>query len=123
MYLKELTKGEEAVMKQVWHLGKATVKDITALMPEPKPAYTTVATVLKVLKEKGFVDADPNGNSYTYSPVIKEEEYRRFAFDKVFSTYFNSSYENLVSFLVEEKQLDDAAYQRLLEAAKKLKKK
>lgn len=121
--MKELTKGEEAVMKQVWHLRKATVKDITALMPEPRPAYTTVATVLKVLKDKGFIDAEANGNSYAYFPLIKEEEYRRFAFDKVFNTYFNSSYENLVSFLVEEKQIDDASYQRLLEAAKKLKKK
>ncbi len=121
--MKELTKAEEAVMKQVWHLRKAAIKDMIALMPEPRPAYTTVATVLKVLKDKGFVDAEASGNSYTYCALIKEEEYRRFAFDKVFNAYFNSSYENLVSFLVEEKQIVDAAYQRLLEAAKKLKKK
>jgi predicted transcriptional regulator len=123
MSLKELTKAEEAIMRQVWHLQKATVKGIAALMQEPKPAYTTVATVLKVLKDKGFVEAESAGNVLTYFPLVKEEDYRRFAFDKVFSTYFNSSYENLVSFLVEEERIDDATYQRLLEAAKKLKKK
>ncbi|MCG2613877.1 BlaI/MecI/CopY family transcriptional regulator [Terrimonas sp. NA20] len=123
MSLKELTKAEEAVMKQVWHLQKATVKEIAALMPDPKPAYTTVATVLKVLKDKGFVEAGSAGNVLTYFPLVKEDDYRRFAFDKVFSTYFDGSYENLVSFLVEEKRLDEGAYQRLLEAAKKLKKK
>jgi BlaI family transcriptional regulator, penicillinase repressor len=123
MELKELTKAEEAVMKQVWLLEKATVKEISALMPEPKPAYTTVATVLKVLKDKGFVDAEANGNTYSYFPLVKEEDYRRFAFDKVFTNYFSNSYEKLVSFLVEEKKMDEATYQRLLEAAKKLKKK
>ncbi|MET0461795.1 MAG: BlaI/MecI/CopY family transcriptional regulator [Chitinophagaceae bacterium] len=123
MSLKELTKAEEAVMKQVWQLQKATVKEIATLMTEPKPAYTTVATVLKVLKDKGFVEAQSSGNVLTYFPLIREEDYRRFAFDKVFSAYFNGSYENLVSFLVEEKRLDEATYQRLLELAKKLKKK
>jgi BlaI family transcriptional regulator, penicillinase repressor len=123
MSLKELTKAEEVIMKQIWQLQKATVKEITALMPEPKPAYTTVATVLKVLKDKGFVDAASVANVLSYFPLVKEDDYRRFAFDRVFSNYFNGSYENLVSFLVEEDRLDDATYQRLLEAAKKLKKK
>lgn len=123
MSLKELTKAEESVMKQVWQLQKATVKEIAALMADPKPAYTTVATVLKVLKDKGFVGSESEGNVLLYFPLVKEDQYRRFAFDKVFSTYFNGSYETLVSFLVEEKKIDDATYQRLIETAKKLKKK
>lgn len=119
--MRELTKAEEQLMKVVWQIGKGTIKEITDRMPEPKPAYNTVATVLKVLKGKDFVGVKANGNVFTYYALIAEKEYRRFAFDKVFDGYFNGSYHRLVSFLVEEKDLDEETHQRLKQLADKLK--
>lgn len=119
--MRELTKAEEQLMKVVWQLEKGTIKEITEAMPEPKPAYNTVATVLKVLKGKEFVGVEANGNLFTYYPLVVEKDYRRFAFDKVFDGYFNGSYHSLVSFLVEEKDLDAETHERLKQLAEKLK--
>lgn len=119
--IRELTKGEEQIIKIVWQLEKATIKEITEYILPPKPAYNTVATVLKVLKSKGFVDFESNGNQYVYFPLISEKAYKRFAFDKVFDGYFNGSYHSLVSFLVEEKNLDHQTHERLKQLADKLK--
>lgn len=119
--VRELTKAEEQVMKMVWQLKKSTIKDIIEQLPEPKPAYTTIATVLKVLKTKGFVDFEANGNLYLYFPIIDEKTYKRFAFTKVFDGYFNGSYHSLVSFLVEEKNLNQETHDRLKQLADQLK--
>jgi len=119
--IRELTKAEEQLMKVVWQLGKGTIKEINDHMPAPKPAYNTVATVLKVLKGKGFVDLEAQGNTFVYFPLIAGKEYRRFAFDKVFEGYFSGSYHSLVSFLVEEKNLDQETQERLTQLADKLK--
>lgn len=121
--MKELTKAEEQVMKVIWSLKKATIKEVTRQMPEPQPAYNTVATVLKVLKAKGFVEHEAQGNIYTYFPLVAEKKYRHFAFDKVLNTYFNNSYQSLVSFLVEEKKLDKKTHDRLVALTDKLKEK
>lgn len=120
--IRELTKAEEQIMKVVWQLKKCTIKDIVDQLLDPRPAYTTVATVLKVLKTKGFVDFEANGNLYFYFPLIDERTYKRFAFAKVFDGYFNGSYHSLVSFLVEEKNLDEETHDRLKQLADQLKK-
>ncbi len=119
--IRELTKAEDQIMRIVWQLRKAAIKEIADQMPEPKPAYNTVATVLKVLKSKGFVDHQADGNTYIYYALIDEAEYTRFAFRKVFSNYFSGSYQRLVSFLVEEKDMDDRTREELLKVADKLK--
>lgn len=119
--IRELTKAEEQIIKIVWQLEKVAVKEIINQLPEPKPAYNTVATVLKVLKSKGFVDFESSNNVYLYYPVITEKAYKRFAFDKVFDSYFSGSYHSLVSFLVEEKNLDQETHERLKQLADKLK--
>lgn len=119
--IRELTKAEEQIMKVVWQFEKATVKEITNQLPEPKLAYTTVATVLKVLKTKGFLDFESSSNVYLYYPLITEKAYKRFAFRKIFDGYFSGSYYSLVSFLVEEKDLDEETHERLKQLADKLK--
>jgi predicted transcriptional regulator len=119
--LRELTKAEDQLMRVLWQLKKGPIKEIADAMPEPKPAYNTIATVLKVLKTKGFVDFESVGNVYVYYPLIAETQYTRFAFDKVFKNYFNGSYKRLVSFLVEEKELDGQTRKELLMLADKLK--
>ncbi len=119
--IRELTKAEDQLMRVLWGLKKGLIKEIADRMPEPKPAYNTIATVLKVLKGKGFVDYESVGNTYVYFPVIGETEYTRFAFNKMFSNYFSGSYRRLVSFLVEEKNMDAQTKDELLKLADKLK--
>jgi BlaI family penicillinase repressor len=104
--MKELTKAEEQVMQILWRLNEGIVKDVIEQMPEPKPAYNTVSTVVRVLEGKGFVDHKAYGNSHVYFPLISEADYRKFAFDKMMKGYFNDSYQSLVSFIAHEKKLD-----------------
>jgi predicted transcriptional regulator len=106
MPVKELTKAEETVMQLLWLLKEALVKDIIELMPDPKPAYNTVSTVVRVLESKGFIDHKPHGNSHIYFPLISAARYRKFTFDKLMSNYFSNSYKSLLSFIANEKKLD-----------------
>lgn len=106
MKIKELTKAEEQIMQILWQLDEAIVKDIIDKIPEPKPAYNTVSTVVRVLEGKGFIDHKAYGNSHVYFPVISEAEYKKFTFDKMMKGYFNNSYKSLVSFIANEKKLD-----------------
>ena len=105
--MKELTKAEEQVMQILWQLKEAIVKQILDKMPDdPKPAYNTVSTVVRVLESKGFIDHKAYGNSHVYFPIVSEEDYKKFAFDKVIKSYFNNSYKSLVSYLVKEQKLN-----------------
>jgi predicted transcriptional regulator len=106
MQIKELTKAEEQVMQLLWQLKDGIVKDIIEPMPEPKPAYNTVSTVVRVLEGKGFIDHKAYGNSHVYFPLISEGQYKKFTFDKMMSSYFSNSYQSLVSFIANEKKLD-----------------
>jgi len=106
MNIKELTKAEEQVMQILWQLKEAIVKDILEEMPDPKPAYNTVSTVVRVLEGKGFIDHKAYGNSHVYFPAISDDEYKKFTFDKMMKNYFSNSYKSLVSFIVDEKELD-----------------
>jgi len=105
MNIKELTKAEEQVMQILWQLKEAIVKDIIEEMPEPKPAYNTVSTVVRVLEGKGFIDHKAYGNSHVYFPLISDAEYKKFTFDKMMKNYFSNSYQSLVSFIVDEKKI------------------
>ena len=106
MPVKELTKAEEQIMQILWQLKEAIVKDILDHMPEPKPAYNTVSTVVRVLEGKGFIDHKAFGNSHVYFPLVAETDYKQFTFDKMMKNYFDNSYQSLVSFIANEKKLD-----------------
>ena len=119
--IKELTKAEEQVMRILWQLNEAIVKDIVEQMPEPKPAYNTVSTVIRVLEGKGFVDHKAYGNSYVYFPTISEADYKKFALDKIMNNYFSNSYQSLVSFLVSEKNMSLKELEEITKLAENLK--
>jgi predicted transcriptional regulator len=121
--MRELTKAEEQVMLILWELKEAIVKEVIDRMEEPKPAYNTVSTVIRVLEGKGFVDHKAIGNTHVYFPIITEEQYKHFAFDKVMSNYFENSYESLVSFLVKEKNMDVSQLDEIIALAEQLKNK
>lgn len=119
---KELTKAEEQVMQILWQLNEGIVKDILERMPEPKPAYNTVSTVVRVLEGKGFVDHKAYGNSHVYFPLISEDDYKKFSLNKIVNNYFDNSYKSLVSFIADEKKLGIKELDEIAELIEKLKK-
>lgn len=116
--MKELTKAEEQVMQLLWQLGKTSVKDIIDEMPEPKPAYNTVSTIVRILEKKGFVDHEPYGKGYLYFTTIEKSEYTRKFLRNVVSNYFNGSVKDLVSFFAREDKLDINDVEELLDELK-----
>jgi BlaI family penicillinase repressor len=119
--MRELTKAEEQVMLILWELNEALVKEVIEKMDTPKPAYNTVSTVIRVLEGKGFVDHKAIGNTHIYFPVITAEQYKHFAFDKVMNNYFENSYQSLVSFLVQQRNMEMDELDELIKLAEQLK--
>ena len=106
MELRDLTKAEEEIMQQLWHLEKAFVKDIIKELPIPKPAYNTVSTIVRILEQKGFVDHLAYGKTYEYFPLVSKNQYRKFASNKLMESYFNGSVGQMVSYFVENQKID-----------------
>lgn len=106
MEIKELTKAEEEIMQILWELDGGFVKDIIAQMAEPKPAYNTVSTIVRILVQKEMVGNTAHGKSHHYHPLITKEEYSKYKMDNLMSGYFEGSFKNMVSFFVKKKQLD-----------------
>jgi predicted transcriptional regulator len=119
--LKELTKAEDQVMQILWNLEKGFVKDIVEEMPEPKPAYNTVSTIVRILETKGFIGHKAYGKTHEYYPLISKEKYTRFYLNNLIKGYFNGSFQNLVSFFAKENKMDAADLEKLLEELKKQK--
>lgn len=122
---KELTRAEEQVMQILWQLGEGFVNDIIAKMPEPKPAYNTVSTIIRILANKGFVAHKAFGKSHQYFPLISKDEYSDRSLNSLVTGYFDNSYHNLVSFFtkgdkVSVKELE--AMQAMIEEELKAKK-
>ena len=105
MNLMQLTKAEEQVMHFVWKLNEAVVKDVVEQFDEPKPAYTTVATVLSVLEKKGFVNRKKIGNTNLFSPVVSKKDYTKFQFSSLLKNYFNGSFPKMATFFAKENNL------------------
>ncbi len=116
--LKELTKAEDQVMQILWKLQKGFVKDIIEEMPNPKPAYNTVSTIVRILETKGFVDHKAYGKTHEYFPVITREKYTKFYLNNLIKGYFNGSFQNLVSFFAKENKMDVHELEKLLEELK-----
>ena len=105
MEIRTLTRAEEEIMRILWQLKKAFVKDILAEMPEPKPAYNTVSTIIRILEKKEVVGYTAYGKTHEYYPLISEEEYKRHEMTQLMVNYFDNSLPNLVSFFVKDNDL------------------
>lgn len=116
--LKELTKAEDQVMQILWKLERGVVKDIMEEMPEPKPAYNTVSTIVRILETKGFVDHKAYGKTHEYFPLITREKYTKFYLNNMLKGYFNGSFQNLVSFFAKENKLEANDLEKLLDEIK-----
>lgn len=105
MEIRTLTRAEEEIMRILWQLKKAFVKDVLAEMPEPKPAYNTVSTIIRILEKKEVVGYTAYGKTHEYFPLISEEEYKRHEMQQLMINYFDNSLPNLVSFFVKDNDL------------------
>jgi BlaI family transcriptional regulator, penicillinase repressor len=112
--MERLTKAEEPVMQIIWKKQKVFVKEIIDLLPDPKPPYNTISSLVRLLESKGMVGHEAFGKTHRYFPKISKNEYRKGIFSSMVSDYFDGSYESLMSFIVSSKDLTE-------EEAKKLK--
>ena len=103
--MKELTRAEEQVMQLLWRIGKGHVNDLLGYFPEPKPAYNTVSTIIRILEKKEFVDHETVGKSHRYFPKVSKRDYARFTMKQMLNGYFSNSYKQMVSFFAREDNL------------------
>ncbi|MGZ5253634.1 MAG: BlaI/MecI/CopY family transcriptional regulator, partial [Flavitalea sp.] len=115
---KPLTKAEEQVMQVLWKLEKAYLKDLVEAMPEPKPHSNTIATILKILMEKGYINHEVHGRVHFYHPSISKEEYSSSSIKTLVEGYFEGSFSDVVSFMVKQKDLKVADLELLLKQLK-----
>jgi BlaI family penicillinase repressor len=117
--MKVLTKAEEQIMQVLWKLDKAFLREIIDELPEPKPHNNTVATIIKILVEKEFVDITVFGRTHQYHPLVSKEAYSKNTMKSFVKGYFEGSFSNAVSFMVKENNLSVEELELLLKQLKK----
>ena len=121
MEIKDLTRAEEQIMQVLWQLEKGFVKDVLDVLPEPKPAYNTVSTIIRILETKGFVDHNAFGKSHEYYPLVSKEDYKNFAADKLLTGYFDNSVDRILSFFVKKEKINLKEADEIMKLIEKLK--
>lgn len=117
--MKDLTKAEEQIMQILWAKKKALVKEILEEIEEPKPAYNTVSTIVRILEAKGFVSYETEGKSHRYFPLVEKESYMTHAAGGLLKNYFNNSVSGLVSFFSQRGEINASELDELLELIQK----
>ena len=115
---RDLTRAEEEVMQILWELGKGFVKDLVERYSEPKPAYNTVSTLIRILEQKGFVGHKAYGKTHEYYPLVSKDVYRKQFLNNMISDYFSGSFKQLVSFFAREEKIDRKEMEELLNLMK-----
>lgn len=103
--MKELTRAEEQIMMILWKIKRGFVKDILGHFSNPKPAYNTVSTIVRILQEKGFVSHRAYGRTHEYYPLVSKKVYTKAQMGNFINSYFSNSYEQMVSFFAREKEI------------------
>ena len=101
--MRELTRAEEEIMQVLWKIKKGFVKEILEHFNEPKPAYNTISTIVRILQDKGFVNHKAYGRTHEYFPLISKDEYSKMHLRTFVKDYFSNSFEKMVSFFAREK--------------------
>lgn len=120
--MENLTITEERIMQVLWKIKKGFVKDIIDQLPNPRPPYNTISSVVRILEKKEFVDHKAYGKTHEYFPIIEKQQYAKFTFKNLFKGYFEGSYKELVSFLVKEEKLSEKEIWDTLELLNKTEK-
>jgi BlaI family transcriptional regulator, penicillinase repressor len=114
----KLAKREEQIMQVYWELGKAFIKEVIPHLPAPKPHYNSVATMIKILEDKGFLDHESVGNIHRYFPIITREDYQKHAMKDIVSQYFDNSYPRMLAFFAKEQNLTEDELKEILHLIK-----
>lgn len=101
--MRDLTRAEEEVMQVLWQIKKGFVKDVLEHFDDPKPAYNTISTIIRILQDKGFVDHKAYGRTHEYFPVVSKDEYSKSHLNTFVNDYFSNSFGKMVSFFAKEK--------------------
>ena len=117
--MQRLTRKEEELMKILWKLKKAFVKDIVAEYPEPKPHYNTISSLVRLLQDKGLIGFKSYGSTYEYYPLLPKDKYRESIMSQFINDYFDNSYKNAVAFFVSENELSPEEQKELIQLIKK----
>ena len=117
--MKELTKAEEQIMQLLWKQEKAFVKDIIDEIPEPKPAYNSVSTIIRILEKKGFIGHNAYGKTHEYFPLISRKDYTRSFMKNFVRNYFSGSFQEMVSFFAKEDNMTLADLDEMIEDVKR----
>lgn len=116
----ELTRAELEVMQHLWRLGEAFLGEVVGAFVEPRPAYTTVSTVIRTLEAKGFVKHHVVGKCHRYYPAVAKEDYRSGFMKRVVSNFFNDSPGQVLSFLADSGTLTVEQYEELKRVARQI---
>jgi len=116
--MKELTKAEEQIMQILWKLKNGFVNEIIEKMPDPKPAYNTVSTIVRILVKKKFVGFKAFGKSHQYHPLIDKKAYSNYYMKNFMGNYFNGSLQKMLSFFAQENNLDVSELDQLMKEVK-----
>ena len=114
---KQLTKAEEQIMQVLWDLKEASVKEVIEKLPNPKPAYNTVSTIIRILETKEFVNHKPIGRGFVYHPIVEKDAYSNQSLHKLMNGYFEGSFKSMVSFFVKENNMDISELEAILKEA------
>ncbi len=117
--MKQLTKAEEEVMHILWQLEEANVASVIEELPEPKPAYNTVSTIIRILENKGFVDYRKEGRGHIYFPKVLKTDYSNQTLTKVMDGYFQGSFKSMVSFFVKKNDISIKEMEEILKEINK----
>ena len=105
-------------MQVLWQIESGFVKDVIEVLPEPKPAYNTVSTIVRILEQKGFVGHKAFGKSHQYFPVVSKDEYSKTFMNGFVSRFFSGSYQQLVSFFAKEKDMSLSELEQIINQMK-----
>ncbi len=119
--MEDLTKSEEKIMHIFWKLKKAFVKEIIEQLPAPKPPYNTISSIVRILEKKGFLGYKAYGRTHEYFPIISKFAYRKSVFSNLMKNYFDGSYENVVSYMVEDEEMSEQELKEMQEIINKKK--
>lgn len=117
--MKQLTKAEEEVMQILWQLEQANVAAIVKEYPNPKPAYNTVSTIVRILEQKGVVSHTKKGKGYIYYPVLAKEAYSNQSLNKLVEGYFQGSFSSMVSFFMKKNDISTQELEEILDQINK----
>ncbi|MEE9363536.1 MAG: BlaI/MecI/CopY family transcriptional regulator [Cellulophaga sp.] len=116
--MEKLTKREDQIMQIIWQLKTAFIRDIIDKLPEPKPHYNSVATIVKILVKKGVLQSKLIGNTHQYTPVAEFKDYRDSNLENIKKRFFGNSFPKMMAYFAKGEDLSEKELSELIEVIK-----